>query len=680
LRSRSLALAPLGALVGLVFAVRPLAYGIPVGTIAVFWATVLGHVVVPGVLLCRGARLCPASDRWLLVGQGTTLGLVLHGLSLLAGRAVGAPWLTTAVSLAASVLGLALAARERPEPLEGAGAPRPRGSSLALAVALVACLIQPLFTSRLLGEPVPVDLLFHSGNAAELRHRWPLEDPRVAGLPLSYHLLAYALPVEASARAEVAVADALLGLAPLAWVALLAVQLANAGRVVFRDATAGVLGGAAALLHADPGRLLGLGPGAFASHFATGVYGSPPTVCGLIVLAGLAIALDEWMERGGPARLAALGLLAAGASAAKTTVLPVVVGAVALVLAAALARRRLAEAKRWAAALAVAVAAGVPLTLWQAGGEASYPSLVAWAPWAAFEASPFAAAVARWVGPRGLGAWALPAFVAWFAGYLGLAGVGTAAWLGLRREALRPSQAWALAVAAVGAVFALTLDVPGSSQLFMLYNGQLLLCLFAGAGLVLAARSASRRPLVLAGLLLCALPSLDGLLATLPAAVRATAFAATRRPGPVLRDFADGLEWLRTHAADGVVFADDPSFLLSALGEVRLYYENGLFTARGLGAPGSGDPFPERTALQERLLRRPDASAVEDARRAIGPGVRLLVVADYVPSSIQAGHLHAAPGPVPPRLFFPPELFARRFVNGAMQVYEAREPPARPTR
>lgn len=674
MRARLLPGLVLGALVAGTLVLRPLAYGVPFATVAAFWATVLAQVVVPGVLLCRGAGLCAPADRWLLAGQGATVGLALHGLAFLAGRATSTPWMATAVALAASAGGLALAARRGAAPSLQAGPLRPRGSRAVLGVVLAGCLLQPLVAVRLVGEPVPVDLLWHAGNAAELRHRWPLEDPRVAGLPLAYHLLAYALPVEASARSGGAVADSLLGLAPLFWVALLAIQLANAGRVLVRDARAGVVGAAVALLHADPGRLLGLGPGAFASHFATGLYGSPTTVCGLILLAGLAVAVDEWMEGGGRPRLATVGLLAAGASAAKTTVLPVAAGAMALVLVAALLRRRPSEARRWAAALAVAGAAGAPLTLWQAGGRASYPGLVEWAPWAAFQASPFAAAVARRLGPAAVrGAWAAPVFLAWLAGYLGLAGAGAAAWLGLRRDPLHPGQAWALAVAAVGAALAFSLDVPGFSQLFMLYNGQLLLCLFAGAGIVLAARRLPGRPLVLAVLALCALPSLDGLARTLPAAARATAFAAARRPGPLLGEFCTGLEWLRAHAADAVVFADDASFLLSAVGEVRLYYENGLYTARGLGGEASGEPFPERAALQRRLLRRPDRAAVAEARRAVGPGPRLLVVADSVQSRIEAGLVIAAVGPVPSRPLLPDELFTRRFANGAMHVYEARE-------
>jgi hypothetical protein len=208
----------------------------------------------------------------------------------------------------------------------------------------------------------------------------------------------------------------------------------------------------------------------------------------------------------------------------------------------------------------------------------------------------------------------------------------------------------------------------------MLYNGLLLLCIFAGASLVLAARRLPGRPLAFTGLVLCALPSVEGLVRTLPAGARATAFAATREPGPALSDFVAGLEWLRTHAAaDGVVFADDPSFLLSALGEVRLYYENGLYTARGLGDGGSGEPFPERAGLQERLLRHPDAAAVAEARRALGRGPRLLVVADFVQSRVEAGLVIASVRPIPSRALLPNELFTRRFGNGAMHVYEARE-------
>jgi hypothetical protein len=152
---------------------------------------------------------------------------------------------------------------------------------------------------------------------------------------------------------------------------------------------------------------------------------------------------------------------------------------------------------------------------------------------------------------------------------------------------------------------------------------------------------------------------------------------------PTREEYVRALAWLRANASgDSVVFADNPSLLLSAFGEVRLYYESGLYTARGREVGPSREPFPERAGLQERLLRRPDADALQAARRAIDPAARLLIVADAVPSRVEAGFVRADPRPVAPRRLFPEALFDLRFVNGAMQVYEARpgagpDPPAR---
>jgi hypothetical protein len=660
-------LRPLALLLGLVagaaLVVRPIAHGIPLPSVLVFWATVLGQLVVPGVLLVRGARLCGPSDPWLTLGQGATLGLALQGLAMLAGRALGAPWLTTLVALAAAGLGLALGRRSSSP--AGPAAAAPFAPALTLAVVVGAVLLQPLASAERPSQPIPFDLLFHAGVAGELRHRWPLQDPRVAGVPLHYHLLAYALPVEAADLAAAPLADPLFALAPLFWVSLLSLQAANAGRMLFGDGRAGALGAAVVLFHADPGSFLGLAPGAFNSHLATGVYGSPTTVCGLVLLAGLAVSLEAWVERGEARQLAALALLAAAASGAKTTVVPVVLGALALAAARALARRQPVELRRWVAALAVVAVAGAPLTVWQTGGEESYSGMARFGPGAVFSSSAFAAAAGR----------SLPAFAGWLVGYLGLAGVAAAVWLARRKGRVSATQAWALALVGVGLAACLLLEVPGLSQLFLLYNGQLLLALFAGAGLAQALRP-PRGSLdfgVAAVLALAVLPALDHLARALPAAYRADVAAAGAPVSAVEQDYADGLAWLRAHATrDAVVFADNPSLLLSALGELRLYYENGLYSARAWRVGPGREPWPERVALQERLLRRPDAGAVAEARRAVGPGPRLIVVADAVQSRVEAGFALASLGPVPPRRLFPEELFARRFVNGAVQVYEAR--------
>lgn len=678
---------------------RPLLHGVPGATIAVFWATALGLAVVPGVLLCHGARLAPRGDRWLLLGQGATLGLALHGLAFLAGRAAGAPWLTTAVALAAAALGLVIprgpdrAGPEEPavpsaDPLspDTDGAPRDDTAATTLLVILVACLVQPLVSVERLGEPVPADLLFHAGNAAEVVHRHPLENPRAAGLPLSYHLLAYALPAESAGRGGDPVADPLLAVAPLLWVGLLALQLANAGRVLFTDARAGTLAAAVALLGADPGHLLGLGRGAFGNHFATGVYGSPTTVAGLVFLAGIALLLARWLERGERRALAGAALLAAAASGAKASVLPAVLGGLGLHTAWALCRRRREEAVRAAVAGGALLAAALPLTLPLVRGEASYRTILRWGPGALFEQAPFTAAARSLLGlPEGaaLGAWAPPLFATWLAGHLGLVGSGLLAWALLRRAPVSTGMRWALATAAAGFGLALALDGQGASQLFFAYNGHALLALFAGAGAVLAcARPFRARPLAaLALVLVFALPALESAARLVPQAVRGDLAAASAEPLPAIADYLAGLAWLRGHATrDAVVFADNPSLLLSAFGEVRLYYETGLYSPQGWEKRWAGDlePFPERAALQERLLRRPDAAALDAARRAVRPGTRLLVVADAVPSRIERGFLHALPGRVPARRFFPEALFDVAFANGSMHVYEARQDPAAP--
>jgi len=677
-RRRAAVTAVLGASVAAALVMRPLAHGVGIATVLAFWATVLGQVVVPGALLVRGARLRGWNDPWLVLGQGATVGLALQGIATVAGRAVGAPWLATAVAVATVAYAIALARRTAPPPAGAGTAVAPGTLAPMLAVTLAALLLQPLTSVARLGEPVPFDLLFHAGTAGELRHRWPLQDPRVAGVPLHYHLLAYALPIEAADLAGGPVADPLLGLAPLLWVGLLALQMANAGRTLFGDARAGVLGAAVALFHADPGSLLGLGPWAFSSHLATAVYGSPTTVCSFVLLAGLVLSLEGWVDAGRRRDLAAVALLATAASATKTTLVPVVLGGLVLAALRAWGLGRPEERRRWTAALATVAAAAAPFTAWQTLGASSYSRMARFGLGTAFESSGLAALVSGRLGEGAVsGVAALPWFVAWLAGFLGLGGVGAALWLLRRRARLSPPQAWALLTAGVAVVASQLVDTPDLSQLFLLYNGQLLLCSFAGAGILRAFTFQSRvaRSAAAVLLLLAAVPPVAMVARAIPATLASDSASHGWTPSPIQEEYARALAWLRAQASrDAVVFADNPSLLLSAFGEVRLYYESGLYTARAREAGSSPEPFPERAALQERLLRRPDGDAVEAARRAIDPRARLVIVADAVQSRVEAGFVLAAPRPVPRRRLFPEALFDLRFVNPAMHVYEARPP------
>ena len=188
---------------------------------------------------------------------------------------------------------------------------------------------------------------------------------------------------------------------------------------------------------------------------------------------------------------------------------------------------------------------------------------------------------------------------------------------------------------------------------------------------------------VVRGVLICRgarlVPATDGWVffgqgATLGLALQGLAMLAGRALGAPWLPAAEGLAWLRAHASrDAVVWADNPSLLLSAFGELRLYHENGLYSPRARRVGPSREPWPERVALQQRLLSRPDAAAVAEARRAMGPGPRLLLVADAVRPRIEAGFVVASVGAVRSHLLFPGDLFTRRFRNGALHVYEARE-------
>ena len=209
-------------------------------------------------------------------------------------------------------------------------------------------------------------------------------------------------------------------------------------------------------------------------------------------------------------------------------------------------------------------AAGAPLTLWQTGGEEGYAGFVGIGAATVYTKSPFAAALASAAGGGLLATLVtVPGFLLWLVGYLGLAGVAAALWFTTgRREPLGTLQVVALGTIAAGMALGLALDVPGLSQLFPIYNGQLLLALFAG-GFLDTVKPSSWRPALALGvgalLLFLALPALAQLVRGVSGAVQADMRAAAHVPAEVEHDYAAGLAWLREHAShDAVVFPTTP--------------------------------------------------------------------------------------------------------------------------
>ena len=539
--------------------------------------------------------------------------------------------------------------------------------------SLFAVLLQPLASTRRLGEPVPSISSSTPASRASCAIAGPWRTRGWRGCRST--ITSSPTPCRSRRRTGPGRPWRIRSWrsAPLLWVGLLALQVSNAGRLVFRDARAGALGAAVALLHTDPGQFLGLGPGAFNSHLATGIYGSPTTVCGLVLLAGLTVSLESWVEAGGRRRLAALALLAAAASGAKTTRAPGRGGRNRPGAAwPGRSDHRDRELRRWVAALVVAAAAGAPLTLWQTSGERQLlrdGALGARGGFLELRPSPWPAPAAMGPGAHA-SALPLPRRSRLARGHLGLAGVAAASGSRAGTSACVETQVWALAVAAVGLAATLALDVPGLSQLFLLYNGQLLLCLFAGAGLARAARGpgAASRPRPPSSSPSPALPVVDRAARALPAAARADAAAAASASssrGAGLR--ATGSRGSGTAASrDAVVFADNPSLLLSAFGEVRLYYENGALHRQGVAGGAlaravAGADRACRSGCCGGRTRRPWRRRGGWWAAPTAPGRRRLrALARSSPGSCSP-----LPGPVPPRRFFPRDLFERRFANGA---------------
>jgi len=323
--------------------------------------------------------------------------------------------------------------------------------------------------------------------------------------------------------------------------------------------------------------------------------------------------------------------------------------------------------------------AAAPFSLRLAVGETSYRGILGWDPGAIVRQAPFTHWAARALGvadaataasaPSWLTALLAPA---WLAGYLGLGGLGAIAFVLFRRDALTEAQVFALGVALAGVGPVLLLGAQTLDPLFFLYNGQLLLAVLAGGGLVRAMRGRPTSWGLVIALGLAALPSLHKAGRVLLARPGLDQGAAARAPGSTIEDYASGLAWLRAHAVgDVVVFADNPSLLLSAFGECRMYYETGLYSPRGREEPWEGrrEPYPERAAFQEALLRRPGSAVVSAALRLFPPPVDVLVVADSVQSRIQAGLLEVAIGPVPAPPLLPPPWFRPVFVNRALHIY-----------
>jgi hypothetical protein len=386
--------------------------------------------------------------------------------------------------------------------------------------------------SRAIPESVYVDLPFHQAIAAGVDAYYPLVYPYLYDEPLHYHLFVY----EHLAAAQAAGLDLtwlLYRVEPVALMALgvvlvgvLARRLTGAAwaaplaAVVVTFSSAANVYGWTAFPFQNPGLL----------HFA--VFRSPTQTFGLPLFLS-AVTAAVVLLRGGTIRgrvplVVVFTLLAWAAGGSKSTFLPVLVAALALVLAVALVRRSWAAARLSALLLGISGAGFVLLMVVVLGGQQGSLTI---SPDATVRAFAAAQAIADPASARHTVIVVALALLAWLCSAAGLL-------LLVRREVLRDLTFWLLlGIAGAGIGASLLTAANGLSQLYFLYAAWPALGLLSVWGFARAAREWSPRAralvpagLVLGAVLLWGVRRLDGTEA--PAAVAAPAFPYRAMLGP----------------------------------------------------------------------------------------------------------------------------------------------------
>jgi hypothetical protein len=318
-----------------------LATGVSARDVAFFLGFQLVFVFAPGVALYRWLSREPGGVvRHVSIGWG-----VGYALSILAFAATAALGIRDAfLAYPAVVLIPAVVAEIRRHGV-ALSSDRWRPSSVrSLTLAGVAVVVLVYVTAGLFGPtPLPervdsvtyyVDLVWGVSLAAEALHHFPVEDPSVAGEPFKYHTFVF---LHMASVAQVTGID-LTTIAFRLWTVpallLLVLQLAFAGRHFTGRAWAGPVAAALFLLAAD----LDLGGDRYyplSGTLFSELLLSPTFLLGLLVFIPVVVLLHERLvpsaqHDGSPTEWILVGVLLCGCSGAKGTILPVVVGGLAL--------------------------------------------------------------------------------------------------------------------------------------------------------------------------------------------------------------------------------------------------------------------------------------------------------------------------------------------------------------
>lgn len=455
-----------------------------VATWATYWAYTALGVVLPGTLLAA-ATLDRRADWLTWLSLGWVIGHALELVSLMLAKQAGVPllfalWIPVAY-------GIALA-RSRDWDHRVLPLPRPVRTALALALpAGVGVLTYfVLNVAEVTNSPPYIsDVWYHVNNAHEFRDHVPMQDPRLAGEPLNYHVHGYAIAAAASLVTGGGVLPILVRYAGMSSVFLLSLGLFNVGRAFGRGSlAAGALSALLVVFPIDVLELL-LGPRfAFgATYQVFGVHLSTTTVAGHVYLSGLLL-LVLWSYAGLRRRDHwALALLAFAGAGAKAMFGPVVICGALGAAGWRLLRARRFERPPWTTA-GVVTAGSLPALLPLVLGEGSYSETIRW------EFASFARQMPyfEFLAPHAPRTLVASAWILGFSLPLWVGGIAAC------RPSAEPGPPAAFAAFAwmgflASLVPALGIALGGSAQLFFLYYGNSMLATIAGYGLVRLAQA-----------------------------------------------------------------------------------------------------------------------------------------------------------------------------------------------
>lgn len=464
-------------------------------------AYLAGYVFVPGAILTRIAlRRRPSVLEFM--SWGIPLGFAVEIATFLLLSWSGLRGVISWLPATWGALGLALLFRGRTRPLTsygaGWGTPAAWCAVAGLALAICSTTASQMYAgspvvSGVLGGSTHHDWVYLLSRAAEIKQHWPLENPSLAGQPLSYH---YFLLVHiASASRVTGISIDLIGLRlcvlPLG-LALLA-QALSLGRAQTRVLWGSVIAAAILFVFDELSLFSDADQGVFGSNFARWLFISPTFFFGMIYTGALllwvyrmlaydAFDLREW---------AATFLLAAAGTGAKGTVVPPLALALGMWIAIDWIRTRRAPRRAMGVLSALLLGFGLVyvsiLAAWGTGSATFTPFM--WIRitqfWLEHVDSWTAACATLGLSPslsRSLAMGTCASVI--FIGFLGLRLLGV--WAALRwKQQSNPTLALWLGLAAFAYfAFGQLIMLDSNGQLYLLYPVQLPLAVLSAAAVV----------------------------------------------------------------------------------------------------------------------------------------------------------------------------------------------------